>query len=43
MYLKEIGRISLLSPEEEAELSYTLTVRVKDIIAAKRAIKKAKK
>ena len=29
--------------EEEAELSYTLTVRVKHIIAAKRAIKKAKK
>lgn len=27
--------------EEEAELSYTLTVRVKDIIAAKKAIKKA--
>lgn len=29
--------------EEEAELSYTLTVRVKHIIAAKRAIKKATK
>ena len=27
--------------EEESELSYTLTVRVKDIIAAKKAIKKA--
>ena len=29
--------------EELAELSYTLTVRVKDIISAKKAIKKATK
>ena len=27
--------------EEESELSYTLTVRIKDIIAAKKAIKEA--